>query len=106
MLAKKILWRRRWCGDRQRRCDHGWLIEHRFRAAQKTIAALGDSLNVFWAGGGVAQYITQFDHRGVEAVIEVHERVLGPEALSQLFPRDNFLGAFQQRDQHLKRLQL
>jgi len=41
---------------------------------------------------------------GVEAVVEIHERIGGPELRAQLVARDHFAGALQQGLQHLERL--
>src|SRR5260370_1200266 len=58
----------------------------------------------------VAQSVPKFFDRGVQAVIEGTEGVLGPESLTQFIPGNNFAGVLQQqrevvtRDELRKRL--
>src|SRR5262249_2216010 len=51
----------------------------------------------------VSQRLTDLVDGGVQIVIDVNERVR-PQALSQLFPRDNGARLLQQNCQHLERL--
>jgi hypothetical protein len=52
----------------------------------------------------VADRKPQLGHRLIEATVEIHERVCGPQLLAQLFPRYQFAGALQQKGENLKRL--
>src|SRR5229473_2153235 len=54
----------------------------------------------------VAADVAQLRHRRIESMVEINECVFRPETLAQLFARHHVLWTLQQRDQHLKRLQL
>ena len=54
----------------------------------------------------VAQRIAQPLDRGVQAVVEVHERIGGPQAAVEILPGDHFAGTLQQHGQDLKGLLL
>jgi hypothetical protein len=46
--------------------------------------------------GGVAQRLTQPVHGGTDAMFELHDRVIWPKPLAQVFPQDEFAGVLQQ----------
>ena len=52
----------------------------------------------------VAQRISKFFDRGVQAVIEGTEGVLGPKSLTQLVPGNDFAGVLQQHYHQPERL--
>src|SRR5260370_18662023 len=52
----------------------------------------------------VAQSVPKFFDRGVQAVIEGTEGVLGPESLTQFIPGNNFAGVLQQQREQPERL--
>ena len=56
--------------------------------------------------GGVAEGLTDFVDRLVEPVVEIHERVRGPECLLKFLSTDDLARALKQHGQHLKGLLL
>jgi hypothetical protein len=53
---------------------------------------------------GVVQNFAKPIHRGVEAVVEVNKRIIGPQPALEFLAGDQFAGALQQRDQYLQGL--
>lgn len=72
--------------------------------ADKAISSPVQGLDKPGVVGIISQRLTQLLYRGVQAQVEIDERVLRPKALPQFFPSDDLIGAFQQHDQNLKRL--
>jgi len=68
----------------------------------ESVSSAGYSLDESRIGGGITQGLAQFVNGGVQAVIEVYERVARPEALLQLLARDHFSGVLKQNGQDLK----
>ena len=64
----------------------------------------GKGLNKPRFFGRIAQGIAQLTDCYVQAMIEIHEGIIGPKFFSQLFPRDHLAWAFDQQRQHLTRL--
>ena len=72
----------------------------------ETVSAAGEGFDVARAGSRVSESFAHLVDGGVQAVVEVDERVGGPELLLQLFARDDFAGTFEQQRQHLEGLSL
>jgi hypothetical protein len=76
------------------------------RGTKKTIATLGKSFDEAWLVRFVVQGQAKLFDSRVEAVVEVHEGILGPETLAKLFPRDHLPWLRQQHSQYPERLLL
>ena len=74
--------------------------------SDKAISAPRQSLDEARTLGVVIQRRPQSLHGIVEALLEVHERVGGPQFLLQLFSADDLAGTLQQHGQDLHRLAL
>jgi hypothetical protein len=64
-------------------------------APQEPVAASGNSLDVPRARSRFAQRIAQLSNRGVDAVLEFDNRVVGPESLANLLTEDYFSGSLE-----------
>lgn len=78
----------------------------RLHGADETIAAAWDGFDVTRSVGVVTQHATEFLDGGVEGVVEIDERVLGPDALAKLFASNQYSRFFEKRRQYLERLTL
>jgi hypothetical protein len=56
--------------------------------------------------GGITQSLAQLVDGEVHAVVEVHERIIRPQLLAQLFSRDQLTGMLDQHREHLTGLLL
>jgi hypothetical protein len=72
--------------------------------SDESVAAAGQRLDEPRHIGRVPERIAQPANRGIQAVLEIDERVFPPEALSQLLTGDQVAGMIQQRLENLKRL--
>ena len=81
-------------GRMDRRC-----VVRGVHSGDETVADLGNGLDETLRRGGVAERIADALDGAVHAVIEVDERLIGPESLSQLLPSDDGAGAANQQDQ-------
>jgi hypothetical protein len=72
----------------------------------KTIASPGDCLDIARLVGRVPQSVPQSPYRDANAVIELDNRIVRPEALPNLFARDHFARGFEQHSEYLERLRL
>jgi len=63
--------------------------------SDEAISTAGQRFDVARAGRGISQGFAHFVDGRVQAVIEVDERIGGPEFLLQLFAGDDFSGTFQ-----------
>src|ERR1700730_2041249 len=72
----------------------------------EAISAPRKGLDIARTGGRIAQDLAQFINGGVQAVVEIHEGIGGPELLAQLFARDDISGALKQQGEYLERLLL
>ena len=63
-----------------------------------------EGLDVAGGLGRVAQGLPQLPHGRVEAVVEVNERIRGPELVPQLFSAHHLARALQEQGQQSKRL--
>jgi hypothetical protein len=68
----------------------------------KPISLLGYRLNKQWRIGGISQSKTQFAYGRIQSILKTNIRAITPYPLLEFFSRHNIIGAFQQRDQHLK----
>jgi hypothetical protein len=55
----------------------------RFHRSNESIPAAGDSFDVPWVLGRIAQRTSQLIHGCVQAVLEIHESRLAPDFLTQ-----------------------
>ena len=85
---------------------NGERLHRRLHGADEAIAAARDGFDVTRSVGVVTQHATEFLDGGVEGVVEIDERVLGPDALAELFASDQYSRFFEKRRQYLKRLTL
>jgi hypothetical protein len=84
-----------------RRCFY---ITDVFQLANKPITAPRYRLDVFWSFRGIVQGFAKAGDCAVEAVIEIHKRIRGPELQAQLLTRDGFPWMLHQHGQYLKGL--
>src|ERR1051325_2773282 len=73
----------------------------RLYGSDETVAALGPCLQEAGIAGGVAENIAHLIDGCVQAVIEINECVLWPEACAQFFARHHLVRAFEESNQHL-----
>jgi len=76
----------------------------RFDGADEAVATLGESLDKTHVAGRIAQGLSQFVDRRIEAVVEINEDFIWPEPDTQFLTTDQFSGSFQEQGQDLKRL--
>lgn len=74
--------------------------------SDEAVAATGNSFDEAGTVGGVAEGLTDFVDRLVEPVVEIHERVRGPECLLKFLSTDDLARALKQHGQHLEGLLL
>ena len=74
--------------------------------SEEAIAATSNSFDEAGTLGGVAEGLTDFVDRLVEPVVEIHERVRGPEFLLKFLATDDLTGVLEQHLQHLEGLLL
>ena len=74
--------------------------------ADEAVATLRQRLDIARCIGFVAERLAQFLDRRVQAVVEINERVGGPEALANLLAGDQLAGLLQQDFENLDRLAL
>jgi hypothetical protein len=74
--------------------------------SEEAVAATTDSFNEAGTLGGVAEGLTDFADRLVEPVVEIHERVRGPEFLLKFLAKDDPAGVLKQHRQDLEGLLL
>ena len=72
--------------------------------SDESVAAAGQSLDEPRHIGRVPERIAQPANCGIQAVLEIDERVFAPKSLSQILARDQVAGMLQQRFENLKRL--
>lgn len=73
---------------------------------QETVAAAREGFDETGVVGRIAQGLAQLVDGLVQAVIEIDERVGGPEPITQFFASDDLAGIFKQHCQNLYRLLL
>src|SRR5258708_18642215 len=79
----------------------------RIRASQgrdEAISATGQRLDVLGAERRIAQAFAELIYGRVQAMVEVHEGIGGPQFLAQIFAGHHFSMALQKHGQYLKRL--
>ena len=74
--------------------------------SDEAIAAPGERFDEAGVLSDVAQSITDAIHSAIEAAIEIHHRVVRPDPLLQLFPRQHLTGPFQEGEKEFERLLL
>ena len=79
-------------------------IRLRLHRRHHPVSQLGHGLDVPRLTGRVAENPAQFLDGRVEPVLEIDERLRGPEPLPQLVSRHQFPGALQQNLKHLEGL--
>jgi hypothetical protein len=72
----------------------------------ESVAAAGDGLHEPRTRRGIVQHIADSVDRFVDAVVEIHEGVGGPQTVAKLFPGHGLTRPFEQHRQKLKRLLL
>src|SRR3989442_8706394 len=82
----------------------GRLGGYRGHREDEAIAVLREGLDKQGLVRRVAQRISKFLDRGIQAVVEGTECVLRPESLTQLVPRNDFAVVLQQQDKQPERL--
>jgi len=80
------------------------VVSDDFYLGDKAVALLRKGLDITWRVGVVVECLTQLLNGGVEAVLEINEGVLRPEAFAEVVAGDDFAGAFQQDGQNFDRL--
>jgi hypothetical protein len=96
-------WRVMWLKDLLRSCSVFDRVQGRFGVAvpsrsnrrDKPIAAAGQGFDEARVFGRVAQGFTQLINRCTEAVVEVNDGVVAPEAVLNFFTGHDFAGAFE-----------
>src|SRR5579863_5019757 len=73
---------------------------------QKTIAASGYGLDKPRAAGGIAQDFANLVNRCIEAVVEIHVSIGGPQSFPQFFSTDHASSPFEKHAQRGERLVL
>src|SRR5437867_6325247 len=68
------------------------------------IATTRQSLDKAGILGGVTQGLPQAVHRGADAVLELHNRIVRPQTLAQIFSRYQLARVLQEHDQDSQRL--
>src|SRR5580765_5462999 len=76
----------------------------RFDEADEAVAALRESLDKTHVAGRIAQSLSQFVDRRIEAMVEINEDFIWPEPGTQFLATDQFSGSFEEQGQDLKRL--
>ncbi len=74
------------------------------KPADKAVAAAWESLDVARVVGGIVEGFAKLIHGGVQAVIEVHKSIGGPDTGAQLLAGDHPAGALQERGKNLEGL--
>jgi hypothetical protein len=106
-LASEILALTNFCREMRLNCD--------FRGAnrncignsdvrEEAVPAAGNGFHKAWTRGGVAEGLTDFVDRFVEPVVEIHERVCGPEFFLKLLASYYLAAVLKQDRQDLERL--
>jgi hypothetical protein len=97
-LRRRWIYSRRACASTSRlnRCGFHWRNE--------SISPPRERLDVARTGRRISQGFPQLVHGRIQAVIEIHEGVSGPQFLAHLLASDQVTAALQQEDEHLKRL--
>jgi hypothetical protein len=67
--------------------------------SEEAVAAASDSFDEAGTLGGVAEGLTDFVDRLVEPVVEIHERLRGPEFLLKFLATDDLAGVLEQHRQ-------
>ena len=101
-------WWRKWWLDRcwqHRRCigDFG-AFRNFFDLGDEAIAAARESLNIARLVRGIAQGFTKLVDGSIEAMAEVHESVVGPDASTKLVARNELARAVEESYEDLERL--
>ena len=73
------------------------LGDHLFQRRNEPVAVSGKSLNETGVVRGITERLAKPHHRGIQAVVKIDERVVGPEPFSQLFARDNFTAPLEEQ---------
>ena len=74
------------------------------KRADEAIAAARECFDVERFVGGIGESLTEFVDCFIEAVFEVDEGFLRPEALLNFFTRDDLAGALKEHDEDFERL--
>jgi len=74
--------------------------------SNEAVAASSNGFDETRTLGGVAKSLTDLVDRFVEPVVEIHERVCGPELLLQFLATNDLAGALEQHRQDLEGLLL
>jgi hypothetical protein len=93
------------CGEKRRRRkfrtpNRGCV--RRFDLRKEAVAAPSNGFHEAGTFGGVPQGVTDFAYRFIQAVIEVHESVRGPEPFLKFFASYDLAGVFKQHRQDLE----
>ena len=70
-----------------------------FDLREEPVAAPSNGFNKPWTVGGVAEGLTDFVNRFVEPVVEIHERVCGPEFFLKFLASYDIAGVLKQHRQ-------
>src|ERR1700740_2645158 len=71
---------------------------------EKPVAAARQRLHIPRLLGGIAKGFSNFVDGGVQALVEVHEGVGGPQLLTKFLAGDDSAGVFEQQREHLEGL--
>jgi hypothetical protein len=75
-----------------------------FNVAEESIPAPGQRFDEAWVLRGIAQRVAKFLDGGIQPGVEIDERVVGPQTLTQRVARHRFSRALEQGQQDLQRL--
>jgi hypothetical protein len=87
-------------------CNFEWggYVESAANRRQKPVSPPGHRLYKSWILCRIAERIPESPDCGVDAVLEIHKGVIGPQPRAQLFACHNLTGALQQCQKNLQGL--
>src|SRR5205814_10680496 len=94
---------------RRRFCSRACCVRHVFfppYCRQKSVATASNCFDKSRTRCRIAERLTQLIHRRVQAVIEFHESIRGPQAGAQFFAAHDVTGTFEQNREDRERLLL
>src|SRR5277367_2003168 len=77
-----------------------------FDGGDEAVSAAGQGFDEAWVGCGIAQRLANLVYGGIQAVIEIHKGVGGPDGLAEAFASDDLSGILEECGEDLKGLLL
>ena len=99
-----LLWIARKIFERQHNNRLDGVLRLALQGLQEAIAAARQSFDELRMIGGIAKRFANLIDGGIEAIVEIHEGVGGPQFPPQIVAGDDLAGNFQQFGENLKRL--